>query len=353
MTWYRSVLVGMFQFLVLVSAMPASSQDGDEGADDTSSVDCPDADGLGAALVNNVCYDCIFPIRIAGADISLGDSFVPARAAQAPLCFCQANCIGITIGMWEPARMVELVRKPSCSPTLNGADLGLDNGRERGSKGTTLYDKGDTAFYHSHVFAFPILLFLDFFFDGACLEDGSDVPDLDILYLSEIDPTWNNDELNVFLFPESLLLANPIALAACLADVAAAEIREALDPLFFCVGSWGHLYPVAGHHLQHSSMPRNTSLLGSRTLAQLHRLGLARRTMGDDTVCAAQPEPFLPKTQYQWSVFYPVPESNSKHPTGRSTFRWGENRVIPGVGEGFVYLLWRWQDCCQIVVCYG
>ena len=64
------------------------------------------------------------------------------------------------------------------------------------------------------------------------------MPDLDILYLSEIDPTWNNDELNVFLYPESLLLANPIALAACLADVAAVEIREAIDPLFFCVGSW-------------------------------------------------------------------------------------------------------------------
>jgi conjugal transfer pilus assembly protein TraU len=255
--------------------------------------------------------------------------------------------------MWEPARMVELVRKPSCSPTLNGADLGLENGRERGSKGSVDYDKGDSAFYHAHVFAFPILLFLDFFFDGACLEGGTNLPDFDILYLSELDPTWNNDELNVFLYPESLLLANPIALAACLADVAAAEIREAIDPLFYCVGSWGHLYPVAGHHLQHSSIPRNTSLLGSRTIAQLHRLGLARRTMGDDAVCSALPEPFLPKTQYQWSVFYPVAEANGKHPTGRSTFRWGENRMIPGIGEDFVYLLWRWQDCCQRVYCFG
>jgi conjugal transfer pilus assembly protein TraU len=352
MTWRHLILAGLMHLTMLMFVLPAFAQETDDGAEDTGSVDCPDADGLGASLVNNICWDCIFPIRIAGADISLGDSFVPARAARSPVCLC-GNCVGFTVGMWEPARMVELVRKPSCSPTLNGADLGLDNGRERGSKGSVDYDKGDTAFYHSHVFAFPILLFLDFFFDGACLEDGSDVPDLDILYLSEIDPTWNNDELNVFLYPESLLLANPIALAACLADVAAAEIREAIDPLFFCVGSWGHLYPVAGHHLQHTSMPRNTSLLGSRTLAQLHRLGLARRTMGDDTVCTAQPEPFLPKTQYQWSVFYPVPEANGKHPTGRSTFRWGESRVIPGIGEDFVYLVWRWQDCCQIVTCFG
>ena len=130
-------------------------------------------------------------------------------------------------------------------------------------------------------------------------------------------------------------------LAAIWAAVAAAEIREALDPLFFCVGYWGHLYPVAGHNLQHTSIPRNTSLLGSRTLAQLHRLGLARRTMGDDTVCTAQPEPFLPKTLYQWSIFYPVPESNGNHPTGRSTFRWGASRSIQEASGR------DWHTCAQ------
>ncbi|MGI9505773.1 MAG: TraU family protein [Geminicoccaceae bacterium] len=350
MMWFRWVAASFVLIGIVVSQAAAQEADGDD-LSEFGSDDCPDADGLGPSLLSNVCFDCIFPIRIAGADLNLGDGIIPARAARAPVCTC-GNCVGFTVGMWEPARMVELVRKPSCSPTLNGADLGLENGRERGSKGSVDYDKGDTAFYHSHVFAFPILLFLDFFFDGACIEGGNNLPDFDLLYLSEIDPTWNNDELNSFLYPESLLVANPIALAACLADAAAAEIREALDPLFFCVGSWGHLYPVAGHHLQHTSIPRNTSLLASRTLAQLHRLGLARRTMGDDTVCSALPDPFLPKTQYQWSVFYPIAESQGKHPTGQTTLRWGESRVIPGIGEDFVYLLWRWQDCCQRVVCF-
>jgi hypothetical protein len=34
-----------------------------------------------------------------------------------------------------------------------------------------------------------------------------------------------------------------------------------------------------------------------------------------------------------------VPEANGKHPTGWSTFRWGESRVIPGIGDDFFYLL--------------
>ena len=128
---------------------------------------------------------------------------------------------------------------------------------------------------------------------------------------------------------------------------------EAIDALFWCVGSWGHLYPLAGHHLQHTSIPRNTSLLASRALAKLHRRGQARRHMGDDAVCNPVIEPFLPKTQYQMSVFHPVPEATSKHPTGRLTFRWGEDRMIPGSGEDMVYLVWRWNDCCRQVVCFG
>ena len=353
MRFCRLLAIVVVQIGVLALSQTSFGQEAGDGVDDTfSGVDCPDADALGSSLVSNVCWDCIFPIRIAGSEIASGDGFVPARAATTSVCGC-ANCIGYTAGIWEPARMVELVSKPSCSPTLNGDDLGLDNGLDYGSKGSVDYDKGDVAFYHSHVFIFPILLLLDGYLDGICTEPGTNAPDVDILYLSEIDPTWNEDELNRFLYPENLLLSNPIALAICLADVAAAEFREALDPLFWCVGSWDHLYPVAGHHTEHVSIPRTTSLLASRTMAQLHRLGFAKRTMGDDTVCNAATEPFLPKTQYQWSVFYPIAESNSKHPTGRSTFRWGESRVIPGVGEDMVYLLWRWQDCCQIVYCFS
>ena len=110
MTWRRLIIVGVMHLAMLALVPPAAAQETDDGAEDTGSVDCPDADGLGASLVNNICWDCIFPIRIAGADISLGESFVPARAARAPVCVC-GNCVGFTVGMWEPARMVELVRE--------------------------------------------------------------------------------------------------------------------------------------------------------------------------------------------------------------------------------------------------
>ena len=52
-----------------------------------------------------------------------------------------------------------------------------------------------------------------------------------------------------------------------------------IDALFWCAGTWGPLYPLAGSHLTHSSMPRNTSLLTTRALAAMHRRGLASTTV--------------------------------------------------------------------------
>lgn len=91
MTWHRLLLAGLVHLALVALASPAASQDADDGTDDTGSIDCPDADGLGAALVNNVCYDCIFPIRIAGVDISLGDSFAPPRRRSAPAAIASAS----------------------------------------------------------------------------------------------------------------------------------------------------------------------------------------------------------------------------------------------------------------------
>jgi len=37
---------------------------------------------------------------------------------------------------------------------------------------------------------------------------------------------------------------------------------------------------------------------------------------------------------------------NCCHWIGESTFKWGEHRTIPGTGEDYVYLIWRYTECC-------
>ncbi|WP_295457858.1 TraU family protein [uncultured Thiodictyon sp.] len=307
---------------------------------------CPDAKLFSAKLITDICWACLFPIRIAG--LSLFGGSVPAGASRQPACLCNDGGgfphPGLTISFWEPARLVELTRAPGCSPTLGGMRLPLGSKRLLGTSGKADYDSGDGGFQNYHWYAFPLLFLLDLFVDSRCNRDG--IVDFDILYLSEIDPTWNDDELAFFTNPEAAWLANPVALAACLGDAAAATAGTPLDALFWCAGTWGNLYPFSGPQGTLGSRARATSLSLTRALAALHRRGLARRTMGDDAVCKAPIDVVMKKTGYKISMFYPLPETQRAHVIGESPLRWGEWRNIPGPGEDHVYMLWRWLDCC-------
>jgi len=121
-------------------------------------------------------------------------------------------------------------------------------------------------------------------------------------------------------------------------------------------------------------------LLSARVLAALHRRGLAHKTYGDDALCGGTIYPMVPKQQYKMSMMFPVTEAKAEkqqvekkdangntvmgangapemvekvvpgenccHYIGESPFKWGEWRNIPGTGEDFVYLIWRYTDCC-------
>lgn len=314
-----------------------------------ASPDCPDAELLGPGLITNICWDCIFPIVIASAPLAFGDEGGPPAEAGSgqPLCVCDGPggipAPGITLGMWEPARLIEVVRTPGCSPLLMGTRIESILRDLQGSRGGRDYDAGDEAFYHYHLWAFPLIFILDLFTESDCVDDS--LVDIDVLYFSELDPTWNIAELAFYLNPETAAVANPIAQAACLPDAVAGMAGETLDPLFWCAGSQS-IYPLTGHHLFHSSEPRNTNLAAIRAIAALHRRGLMTRTMGSDALCEAEIAPFIPKSQYELSVAYPQPEANGRHAIGEPSLNWGEHRVIPGIGEDFVYLVWRWNDCC-------
>ncbi|WP_295402598.1 TraU family protein [uncultured Thiocystis sp.] len=308
---------------------------------------CPDAQLLGPKLITDICWACLFPVRIAG--VPIGGGPMPSGATKQALCSCPAaNGIpspGMVISLWEPARIVELVRLPGCLPALGGARLNLGTMRTLGTPGQAEYDGSEVAFYNYHYYAFPLLVMLDLFFPDRCNSDH--LTDFDVLYLSELDPTWNNDELAFFANPEAALVAHPAAQAACLADAAAATTAQTpLDELFWCAGAWGSLYPFTGITPTLHGRPSQMSLASARVLAALHRRGLARQTMGDAALCAAPLAPMLQKSQYRLSQFYPLPEAHANHVIGESELRWGQWRNLPGVGEDHLYLIWRWHDCC-------
>ena len=307
---------------------------------------CENADIISGKLITDVCWDCIYPIRIAGIPVS-PDGDIPSEAASSPLCACDNAGIpqpGVVTSMWEPARLIEIQRTPGCSSVLNGADFGFDP-TFIGSTGNGEFDGGDGSFYHYHYYSFPLLSILELFAKPTCSSDG--FSDLDIMYLSEVDATWNNSELAFFTHPEASVVSNPLATAACSADAIASTAGNPLSSMFWCAGSWGNMYPFSGHSNGGKGIIKDSSLLKARLLSALHRRGLSWKTMGEDTLCEAKVHPTLPKTQYKFSMMYPVAESNSDHVIGESTLGWGAGRLIPGVANTPVYLTWRWTDCCN------
>ena len=234
----------MITKILRVIAMSAALWGGSVAADPG----CQNADVISGKLITDVCWSCIFPIKIAGVPISGPGGSYPDDSAKNPLCLCNDNLgvprPGVTTSMWEPARLIEFQRVPGCSSVLNGMRFPFDR-TNQGHHGEGDMDGGDGSFMHYHYYAFPLLTMLDLFIKQACNPDG--YMDLDIMYLSELDPTWNNDELAFFTNPEAALVANPVAAMACTADAVSSTAGKPLKQMFWCAGSWGTLYPLSGN----------------------------------------------------------------------------------------------------------
>ena len=309
-----------------------------------ASLTCNDNGALGPNMIKNVCWSCMFPLRVAGVPLNGSNSGAPSGRDSSPLCFCEGSLgiptPGVVISMWEPARLIELQRTPGCMSSLGGVRLPFDR-KFLGSHGNT-EEHRDTQFMHYHYFAYPLFAMLDLFSIMPCSDSYLD---FDLMFVSELDPTWNNDTLGAFTYPESAAVANLPAQLACSADAVASTAGNPIDKMFWCAGSWGSMYPFTGNTQTHNTL-ENASLLSARALATLHRRGLAKQTMGSSAVCKPHTAPMIPKSQYKFSTFYYNPETSRSHAFGESPLRWGAGRVVPQK-EDPTFMIWRWKDCCR------
>lgn len=345
------LLIVAFSFFSIVStrALAVETQ--------TSSINpaCPDAKVFSNKLVSDIDWSNLYPIRIAGAKLGVGE--VPDGAASPQVfCMCPDNngvpYFGMQIGMWRPIRLIEVVRVASCSPAMGGTMM-QSNPRLIGGPKADEKDATDVHFYNVNVWAFPITTILGIFTSVRCNSDY--FMDIDLINMSTVDPTWNDEELSLLFTPEAFIFATPPALALQLVDAASSTIGKPLNKAIGSAGTWGSLYPMSGFGITIGSPPQITSLIATKSLAKLHRIGFARRNMGSDVMCAAKRTPTITKTQYKLSTFFPVAEISGNthgrsvkgsHVIGAPTFQWGEWRNRPGTGEDFLYIVWSWMDCC-------
>ena len=314
-----------------------------------NAADSPTCTGKFPNPLTDICWSCLFPISLGGVTLAdLGEQ-EDIDNPGSPICSCGVNpSIGLSLGFWEPARHVEVVRKPFCLVSLGGLDLDPGLAAPESARFTRAEGDGDGgAFYQAHVYANPILAWLEVVTDFPCLERGS----FDLLYLTEVDPLWNDDELALILNPEAVLFANPVAVAACAADCVAATAGIGLRQLFWCAGCQGGLYPLNGHVAYHTGGVRTAALLTQRLIAKLHRELLAWGWHGQSGLCGPYFLPVMDKTAYKTQLVYPIPNTAKDggrccQPFGRSTLLWGAAKEFPVRGEDFAFLLFRKRNCC-------
>ncbi|MEI8321216.1 MAG: conjugal transfer pilus assembly protein TraU [Alphaproteobacteria bacterium] len=297
--------------------------------------------------VTDICWKCMFPLRIGGVQIAAGGP--DQRLSTPPICVCSRPGIsvpvpGIPVSFWEPARLMDITRTPYCLTNMGGISIGSMGIKGRGDVGQDDNDVSKSSFYQVHWYVYPILYWLELLMDVVCLEAMS----FDLAYLTELDPFWADDEMGAILNPEGILFGNPIAQAACAADSIASTVHLPLDWLFWCAGSWGSLYPFGGTVRDHEGGVQASSLLAARFMAKLHRELLLWGYIGIEGLCGKYPMPIIKKSQYRLQMTYPLPQTESCHPIGMNPVMFQAGREFPFKGSDFGYLVFRKRDCCAL-----
>jgi conjugal transfer pilus assembly protein TraU len=293
--------------------------------------------------ITDVCWECLFPITISGVNVTPDSKDYVDYNQVACVCPGLPPKIGVPLTFWEPTRLVDVTRNAYKLVGLGGISVGSSNIKNRGSIGITNGDDpSKSSFYHVHWYAYPILYFLEVLTDFVCMEKG----DLDVAYMTELDPTWGDDHLSLILNAEASIFGNPIAQLACIADCTIATARKPRDELFWCAGCEGSLYPFTGSVAHHVGAVQASHLLVHRMIAKLHR-SLFLKGFNNDEFCEAQYMPIIKKTMYKTQLTYPIAQTSGPcNPLGSSEVLWGAGKSFPIKGEEFVYLVWTKKQCC-------
>lgn len=390
MNWV--VLACIFAVLICSGSVKADTVETSNAQDRL----CPSADVFGEAMINDVCWSCLFPMYMFNAKVRDGWNEKPSSAADQAFCTCDMgglfNVYGGTVGFWAPTRLLEVTRKEWCFPTLFGAEINDPSSVSAitgmGGQGKDMYGNR-SSYLATHMYAFPLMQMLNLFSSVSCNPDN--YLNFDLMFMSESFPNWNDSELAFLINPETVLFANPVAQAAQVADCNAATAPDSdpIDAMFWSVGCWGSTYPLTGKTINNASHAKIGSLTSTRFMFMMSRIGMIRHKTGEEALCEGKWMPIMKKSIFRMQQLWPVSESSSVavsedidrddtadenasgpgvisdgdvntvdlidmgsrsktccHKLGSSDFAWGMWRNEIGVSGNTVFLLWNWTDCC-------
>jgi conjugal transfer pilus assembly protein TraU len=301
--------------------------------------------------VNDICWRCMLPISIGSSAIVNTGSQRDIRNPSFPICYCGTGFdarYGLSLGFWEPVKMMEVPRRNWCFPLLGGVQVKGPKKPDHGRGARQQQRQSSAVFYQAHDYTFPILYLLGVANGHPCLTQSA----MDLGYVTELDPSWNDPSMSAIFNAEAVLFANPIAIAACAADCIAATVNFPLQPLFYCAGCQGSGYPQQGFVTHHNGGVDTSLLLSQRLLAKLHKFNLAWAYHNENiALCGPVPKQIIDRRAYKTQMLYPTPNTrtfNGKccQTLGETSITWNAGKEYPIGGEDFGYLFFRKRNCC-------
>ena len=335
-------------------------------------------------FITDICWDCVFPFSFFGGVLKIdptGSQENFSSGTQLPVCACGLNSngglkVGAPVGFWEMSYLVDVHTQPGCMPFLGGVQLPIPYAKnEYGKIDKPGGKQHRQAFRHANYYVSPMMYLMGAVLDDAC----ADRSPFDVGWMSELDPTWNDDQLALIKMPISFVFGSIPAQLAGAIDAAASQVGFPINQIFWQAGAWGPMYPVTGNVQTFHSADQNARLVVTRMLAEAHDMremaGLFSKGGGrgygcepgeancsasttNAAQCAASPSafpisPILPKRQYKYSRTFPLPQTNlilgsCCQPIGRTTipFEYMTSAPLPGYKD-FGFTIFRKRDCCS------
>ena len=174
MRWLRAFLGALGLLMVTVALTPRAEA-------------APTCTGKFVNPITDVCWSCLFPLSIGGLSIWKGSRPDPQNPSF-PLCACGSPIprIGISVGFWEPVRLVDVTNKAWCFPNLGGIRLNpgfaIGNGHVQGR--SQIGGKAqNSSQWQSHYYVYPLLYWMEILTDFLCFEQTT----FDVAYVTEIE----------------------------------------------------------------------------------------------------------------------------------------------------------------------
>lgn len=306
-------------------------------------------DGNFVNPISDICWDCFFPISIGSVKVAGGEP-PDTENPKMPIEFCKlVNSplyrLGINIGFWEPFALTDITPTPYCMVNLGGFTIDIGNTGRGGRQETS--PEADSSFYYVHWYKYPLMIWLNILISFGCVEAG----DFDIAYLTELDPTWNDDELAFILGPEAVLFTSLVTQAACAADSTSAQVELPIDKLFWCMGTHGTVYPLTGTVFSEKGPIDAAILLSERMNFKLHRQLMIQDSSPDASngfngpICTQHFRPIMPKSRYRYQMTNTIAAADRCYQFGHDVMSWESGKIKITSGGCYGFLLWRKRNC--------